>query len=409
MYWQCYLLYRKYFGDTRYDSFIASQFVLASYGSQGDFLNGNQGLQATLMGKWNDDIAWWGLAALTGAETYGPDALINPAGAPDNTGKSWFDVANTTFFQMLQQWDTSTCGGGIYWSRDRNSRSKDYKSTITNGQAIEMAARLYRLKPDPVYRKWADDIYAWMKKYVVQPDYTVIDGFNAVRAGDTPAQCASDVTTDLWSYQPGVMIPGLAILYNVTQNATYLEEAQKLLDAALATFVDSSNIIYDPICRLPAQTICRKNPGGYTWALFRGLAEMYTITPNTTAKARIEAALEGTALDNGKNCPGTAADWNCIRTLDPVPKEYTFPNGTNPRDQIETMEILTSLGIVKGFAAAPVNNSSSTSTPTTTSAVVTGSPASATGAAPTTKSGAGRRGDGAVWAVMAGLLALLVA
>ncbi|KAJ3113451.1 hydrolase 76 protein [Phlyctochytrium bullatum] len=347
IFWQTYLLYRKYFGDTRYDAFVASQLALASHFSRGEILDstivGNAG------GVWNEDIAWWGLAVITGAETYGPDDLINPDGGSEFTGRSWLEVGSRTFFQIVQpgQWDNS-CGGGIYWSRDRNSDKKnirDYKSSITNGQAIEMAARLYRLTGDPVYKTWADDIYAWMKKYLVRPDYTVIDGLYTVQEG-TPAECAPDVNPTLWSYQPGVLIPGLAILYNVTRNATYLDEAQRLLDAALANFVDNSNRIYEPSCRF--RTTACSSPSGTTWALFRGLAEMHAITPSATAKARIEAVLEASALDNAENCPGTAADWNCIRTLNPVPRQYTFDNGTNPRDQIETMQILIAIGVAKG-------------------------------------------------------------
>ncbi|KAJ3118352.1 hydrolase 76 protein [Phlyctochytrium bullatum] len=363
MYWQCYLLYRKVFSDTRWDSFIASEFVKASYNEQGDFLNGNAGIQNTLHGKWNDDIAWWGLATLTGAETYGRDALVNARGVVGEQGRSWFFIANTTFYQMLQQWDTSTCNGGIYWSRDRASKSKDYKSSITNGQAIEMAARLYRLQPSPAYKKVADDVYAWMKKYVIQSDYTVIDGFDAQGPGETAEQCATNITPNRWSYQHGVLIPGMALWYNLTKEQRYLDEAQKLFEASYANFVDENRIIHDPICRMTEQTVCTKTPGGFTWALFRGLAEFYTITPNATARALIEGAIEATALDNAKNCPGTNANWNCIRTLNPIPSMYTLPNGTNPRDQIETMEILTTLGIVRGFK--PLENKAAAPPPTT--------------------------------------------
>ncbi|KAJ3094280.1 hydrolase 76 protein [Phlyctochytrium bullatum] len=397
MYWQCYLLYRKFFGDTRWDAFIAQQFVVASYYDQGDFLNGNAGIQNTLQGKWNDDIAWWGLAALTGAETYGRDSLINSRGVTGEQGRSWFSVANTTLYQMLQQWDTTTCGGGIYWSRDRNSKSKNYKSSISNGQAVEMAARLYRLQPDPAYKKIADDVYAWMKKYVIQSDYTVIDGFDAVGPGETAEQCATNITPNRWSYQHGVLIPGMAIWYNVTKDQKYLDEAQKLFDSAYANFVDENKIINDPICRMTEQTVCTKNPGGFTWALFRGFAEFYTITPNATVRSLIEAAIEATALDNAKNCPGTNADWNCIRTLNPIPKEYTLPNGTNPRDQNENMEILTTLGIVRGFK--PLENKAAAPAPTTGPGSNVAAPKVSATATTTPKSGAARLGSGVAWGV----------
>ncbi|KAJ3215897.1 hypothetical protein HDU67_010199 [Dinochytrium kinnereticum] len=371
MYWQTYLQYRKYFGDTQYDNFISSQLIIATYYDQGDFLDGNSGIQATLQGKWNDDIAWWALATLTGAEIWGGDALVNPNGAQGEKGRSWVQISNRTLVQMMEQWEPATCGGGIYWSRDRNSKSKNYKSSISNGQAVQMAARLYSLTKEPYFKTVGDMIYKWMKQYVIKSDYMIIDGIETASDGPTAETCGT-ITPNPWSYQHGVVIPALAIFYNETKDQTYLDEAHKHFEAAMSFFVDSNNIIYDPICR-EKYPVCDKDPGGFTWALFRGFATLYTITPDVSIRNRIAAAIEATALDNARNCPGTAADWNCVRTVSPVPDKYTYPNGTNPRDAIETLEILTALAIVRGFAPKE-NNALPPAPPASVPPVTAGSP-----------------------------------
>lgn len=67
------------------------------------------------------------MPCVTGAKLYGPSSLM-PGGV------SYLQNAETTYNHAFEQWD-STCGGGIYWSRDRastNINMATYKSTITN-------------------------------------------------------------------------------------------------------------------------------------------------------------------------------------------------------------------------------------------------------------------------------------
>ncbi|KAI8833918.1 Six-hairpin glycosidase-like protein [Chytridium lagenaria] len=367
MYWQTYLEYRKYFGDSQYDTFVSGQMAIASFYDQGDFLDGNSGIQATLQGKWNDDILWWALAAITGAEIWGPDALVNPFGATGEKGRNWLRLVNVTFFHVMEQWDETTCGGGLYWSRDRNSRSK--------GLQI-----LHHPRPNGTRftRKISDRLYKWMKDYVIQPDYIIADGVDSLRPGATADQCGT-VTPNPWSYQHGALIPGLAVFYNLTKDETYLDEAHKHFDAAHRFFVDSAGIIHDPICRDPQyRSLCNKDPGGFTWAMYRGFAVLYTITPNVTVRNMIERSLENTLLEDIKKCPGTNADWNCVRTLNPVPEKYTFPNGTNPRDQMETIELLTALSVVRGFK--PIENNALPPAPAAPAPQATSPPGQRSGA-----------------------------
>jgi hypothetical protein len=103
----------------------------------------------------------------------------------------------------------------------------------------------------------------------------------------------------------------------------------------------------------------------YGWALFRGLADLHAVTSDAALKTSITTFIQNSVKRILNQC---TADYNCVRTLTPgesmfslpefkmyiilthtlVPKEYTFKNGTNPRDQIEAMEYLIALTRVLG-------------------------------------------------------------
>jgi hypothetical protein len=60
-------------------------------------------------GKWNDDILWWSMGVVTGAEIFGKDSIM-PGGV------SYFLLADNTYQDVMAEYD-DTCGGGVYWIR----------------------------------------------------------------------------------------------------------------------------------------------------------------------------------------------------------------------------------------------------------------------------------------------------
>ena len=100
--------------DATYISAIANTFAKAQTGSSGhpNFTN-----------DFYDDTGWWGLAWI---DAY--DLTDNPA---------YLSMAETIFTYMTTGWDTTTCGGGMWWST-----SHTYKNAITNELFLTMAAKL---------------------------------------------------------------------------------------------------------------------------------------------------------------------------------------------------------------------------------------------------------------------------
>lgn len=171
IFWGAMMDYERAFNDTKFRKDVTSALALAS-GKTGSFLGDFSLLSETLLGKWNDDIGWWGLAAMTAAEVYGKDAK-SPSGV------TYLQIASITFNEIWQQWDAH-CGGGIYWSRDRKGEKKGYKSAITNAQQIQLGARLYLLTKNETYLKNAKLVYDWFKFSGIRGENgEVYDGIDA--------------------------------------------------------------------------------------------------------------------------------------------------------------------------------------------------------------------------------------
>ncbi len=114
--------YRQISGDPFHDARVSTSFGLAAFGKSGDLLGGSQrSLQEKLLGKWNDDLIWWALSILTGAEVYGKDAVMIGS-------VPFLDVAIKTWGEIVEpgQWDEATCRGGFFWSPEPGTLQIEY-------------------------------------------------------------------------------------------------------------------------------------------------------------------------------------------------------------------------------------------------------------------------------------------
>jgi predicted alpha-1,6-mannanase (GH76 family) len=137
-----------------------------------------------------DDNGWWGLAWVA---------------AYDLTGEvRYLDAARTIFANLLTGWDDS-CGGGVWWNTDRS-----YKNAITNELFLTLAARLHQRRAGAG---------------LIGADGLVNDGL------DDSCQNNRGQT---WTYNQGVILGGLAALFQITGDAAYLRQGEALADAALS-------------------------------------------------------------------------------------------------------------------------------------------------------------------------------
>jgi len=187
--------YTKLTGDGSHEGVIATTFTAAQRQHAG-FVNG-----------FYDDNAWWALAWVA---------------AFDLTQASRYLAAARAIFTANTAAWTGACGGGLHW----NTKSS-YKNAITNELFLTLAALLHQRVPgDQSYLSWAQRAWQWFSSSgLIGPDGLVNDGL-------TPA-CQNNGSTT-WTYNQGVILGGLAALFEITGDRAYLTQGESIAAAALS-------------------------------------------------------------------------------------------------------------------------------------------------------------------------------
>jgi mannan endo-1,6-alpha-mannosidase len=186
--------YWYYTGDTTYND-VTSQALLFQTGPNADYMPTNQ-----TKSEGNDDQGFWGMTAMTAAETKFPDP---PADEPQ-----WLALAQAVFNTQATRWDTTTCGGGLRWQIFTFNTGYTYKNAISNGCMFNLAARLAMYTGNTTYSDWAEKIYDWVSAVgLIDSDYKVYDG------SEDTLNCTS-IDHNQWTYNAGIYLLGAANMYN---------------------------------------------------------------------------------------------------------------------------------------------------------------------------------------------------
>ena len=173
-----------------------------------------------------DDEGWWALAWID---------------AYDLTAQSqYLAMARSIFTDMAGAWD-STCGGGIWWSKDRN-----YKNAIANELFFAVSASLARRGADAeraIAAGWATKEWAWFQASgMINNDHLVNDGLIIDKTDNT---CRNNGRT-VWTYNQGVVLGALTEWSRATHDPNLLTEARILADAGISHLADDAGILHDP-------------------------------------------------------------------------------------------------------------------------------------------------------------------
>jgi predicted alpha-1,6-mannanase (GH76 family) len=211
--------YEQATGDRSYEIAIPVSFV---YYAHTHFEN-----------AYNDDTGWWGLAWLQAYE-------LTSSRLPQ--ASRYLAMAETGADYIHKSWD-GRCGGGVWWTTART-----YKNAITNEVFLELTAWLHNIIPgDTKYLRWAQAEWAWFKSSgMINGSALVNDGLDA--------RCANNRYTT-WTYNQGVILAGLARLYQATGNTGELREAAAIARAAI-THLTVGGILHEPC----AGSGCGPNP-----------------------------------------------------------------------------------------------------------------------------------------------------
>ncbi|EKG20847.1 Glycoside hydrolase family 76 [Macrophomina phaseolina MS6] len=190
--------YWHYTGDDTYNQWTIEG-MIHQIGDNWDYMPANQ---SKSLG--NDDQGFWGMAAMSAAETGFPN--------PPDDKPGWLALAQAVFNTQYRRWDSSTCGGGLRWQIYSFNRGYDYKNTITAGCFFNIASRLTRYTGNSTYAEWADKTWDWMDTLgLINSEYHFYDG------SDSKINCSAFDRTQ-WTYNAGIFLHGAATMWNIVSH-----------------------------------------------------------------------------------------------------------------------------------------------------------------------------------------------
>ena len=226
-----------------------------------------------------DDEGWWALAWI---DAY--DLTANPA---------YLSMAQSIFTDMVGGWDTTTCGGGIWWNK-----SKTYKNAIANELFLSVAAHLANRVADPSlqsqYLRWAEKEWIWFTNSgLINSSNLINDGLTS----SNPAMCVNNGATT-WTYNQGVVLGGLVELNRAQADTALPTIASRIAHAAIANLTDSRGILHEP-CE-PSN--CGGDGTQFKGIFARNLMALNDAYPQTTYKTFIDNNADSIwANDQGPN------------------------------------------------------------------------------------------------------------
>ncbi len=219
-----------------------------------------QGKYAHFLNDYYDDEGWWALAWI---DVYD---LTHDA--------AYLAQADSIFTDMTGGWD-ATCGGGIWWSKERT-----YKNAIANELFLSVAAQLAVRSQGAkraAYLDWAQRDWTWFQ------GTGMINGENLINDGLVTATCKNNGRT-MWSYNQGVILGGLTAMNSVAPSAALLTQATTIADAVIAHQTDGSEVLHDP-----CEPDCGDDGVQFKGVFLRNLAALQAATPKDSYRQFAEA------------------------------------------------------------------------------------------------------------------------
>jgi predicted alpha-1,6-mannanase (GH76 family) len=267
--------YMQRTGDRRYLAQLDNTFEKDKGAFPAGVLSGDP-LLGNFTSRAIDDSAWWGL---TWVQAY--DLTRNP---------KYLDMAVTIADYVGGYWDTSTCGGGVWWNAERT-----YKNAVTNGLWIRLTAELHNRIPGD--RQWlARSLAAWQW----------FQGSGMVNAQGLVNDGLTDACTNngqnVWTYNQGLAIGAGLELWRATRDPSILTDVRRLADAAIGPNALVTDGVLTETCDAATQT-CDDNA-----KQFKGIFMRYwTDLVDTTRDPRYAAFL-GQQAESVWNRDRDAAD-----------------------------------------------------------------------------------------------------
>ncbi|WP_322899521.1 glycoside hydrolase family 76 protein [Actinacidiphila rubida] len=244
--------YMRQTGDTRY-SWIVDRTYQVDRVAFPAGARSSDPIEGDFISRATDDSEWWALAWLDAYD------LTHDA--------RYLDEAVTIANYVNGLWDTSTCGGGVWWDRERT-----YKNAVTNGLWVRLTAELHnRMSGDTLWLGRATTAWNWFTSSgLINSSGLVNDGLTG--------SCANNGQT-VWSYNQGLAIGAGVEIWRATGDAGALATARRLADAAVASPALVTNGVLTEPCDT-ATSGCDDNGKQFKGVFMRYLQDLDAVTGN---------------------------------------------------------------------------------------------------------------------------------
>ncbi|SHM96000.1 glycoside hydrolase family 76 protein [Actinacidiphila paucisporea] len=254
--------YMRKTGDTRY-AWIVNRTYQVDKAAFPAGARSSDPIDGDFISRATDDAEWWALAWIDAYDLTRDATYLNEA------------VVIANYVNGL--WDTGSCGGGVWWDRERT-----YKNAVTNALWVRITAALHnRIPGDTQWLGRATTAWTWFQHS------GLINSAGLVNDGLT-ASCANNGQT-VWSYNQGLSIGGAVEIWRATGDAAALGTARRLADAALASPSLVSGGVLTESCDAVSAS-CDDNAKQFKGVFMRYLDELDTATGGAYAAfARTQA------------------------------------------------------------------------------------------------------------------------
>ncbi|NDV63674.1 glycoside hydrolase family 76 protein [Bacteroides sp. 224] len=193
----------------------------------------------------------------------------------------WFTMTNELRYMtqakaiwtylMDYGWD-ETCAGGIHW-KELNEPSKS-KHTCSTAPAAVLGCKLYLATGQQEYLDGALKCYNWLMTYMQDPtDHLFWDN---ARPGSSDPNTVGDIEKNKYSYNSGQPLQAACLLYKITNDQKYLDDAYEIAKAIHAKW-------FMPYKSAELKTSFNILSPGHAWfyaIMSRGFFELYSIDNN---------------------------------------------------------------------------------------------------------------------------------
>lgn len=165
-------------------------------------------------------------------------------------------------------------GGGIYWCEQK----KESKNTCSNAPGAVFALKLFQATQDSTYLKQGKELYEWTKKNLEDPtDHLYFDNIALNKK----------IGRAKFAYNSGQMMQAAALLYQITKQKNYLEDAQNIAEACHKHFFTHFTLPNGQTFQL-----LKKGNIWFTAVMLRGFIELYHTDHNKTYLADFQKSLD---------------------------------------------------------------------------------------------------------------------